>query len=89
MLAGGPRRGLEGALRFPFFARALLPVLLEQPVHQGGDFGDTLLAELAREQRGDVLDHAAALRFVDRLRVRPSRTSVPASLELLKADRRR
>src|SRR5678815_1577900 len=70
VLARRARVGLEGALGLLLLRAALLPVAVEQLVHQRGGLGHLVLLELARQDRGHVLDHAAALRLVDRLRRR-------------------
>src|SRR5438445_6909079 len=70
ILARGARVALERALGLLLLRSLVLPVAIEEIVHQRGDFGDFFLLELAREDRGDVFDHAAALRLVDRLRRR-------------------
>src|SRR5688572_26452697 len=71
VLPRGARVRLEGTLGLLLLRGALLPVAVEHLVHQRGDLGDLALLELAAEDGGDVLDHAAALRLVDRLRRRP------------------
>ena len=70
MLARRPRIRLEGALRLLRLRGLLLPVAVEQVVHHRDRLGDALLVELAREQSGNVLDHAPPLRLVNRLRGR-------------------
>src|SRR3977135_897168 len=62
---------LEGALGLLLLLGLFLPVAVEQIVHQRGDLADLVFLELPREHRRHVLDHAAALRLVDRLRGRP------------------
>src|SRR2546423_4097825 len=67
VLARRARVALERALGF--FLRALvLPLAIEEVVHERGHLGGLYFHELAREDRGAVVDHAAALRLVDRLR---------------------
>src|SRR5690349_5620035 len=85
VLARRPRVALERALGL--FLRALvLPFAIEQVVHQRGDLGDLFLLELAREDRRDVLDHAAALRLVDRLRRRADEQELRLLLAVLVID---
>src|ERR1043165_6703382 len=61
---------LERALGLLRLRLLLLPLAVEEVVHQRGHFGDAFLAELPAEDHRDVLKHAAALRLVDRLRGR-------------------
>jgi len=62
---------LERALGLRFLRAAVLPVLAEEALDQRGDLRHAFLVELAREEHRDILDHAAALRLVDRPRRRP------------------
>ena len=71
ILSGGPGVGFEGALGLLFLRSLLLPVAVEELVHQRSDLRDLVLLELAAEDRHQVLYHAAALRLVDRVRGRP------------------
>src|SRR5262245_3316354 len=47
------------------------PIVLEQLVDEGRDLVYLALAEMARQHRRHVLDHALAAEFVDRFRRRP------------------
>src|SRR5512138_1756430 len=81
-----PRRariGLERALGLLLLRSLFLPVAVEQLVHERGDLRDRGLVELAPENRGDVLDHAAALRLVDRLRSRSDEKQLRLLLAVL------
>src|SRR6185295_8336598 len=83
ILPRGSRVGFERALGLLLLRGLFLPVAVEQLVHERGDLPDCGLVELAPEDRGDVLDHAAALRLVDRLRGRPDEEKLGLLLAVL------
>src|SRR5574341_250468 len=87
ILARGPGVGLESALGFFRLRGFLFPVAVEELVHERGDLRELFLAELPRENRRHVLDHAAALRLVDRVRRRADEEELRLLLAVLVVER--
>src|SRR6185295_6489871 len=83
ILPRGSRVGLERALGLFLLRSLFLPVAVEELVHHRGDLRHRGLVELASQDRGDVFDHAAALRLVDRLRGRPDEEQLRLLLAVL------
>src|SRR4051812_35503433 len=78
---------LEGALGLGGVRCLLLPVPVEERIHERAYFADLVLLELPAEDRRDILDHAAALRFVDRLRGRADEKQLRFLVAVLVVDR--
>src|SRR3954470_15836727 len=83
VLARGARVVLERALGFLLLRSLVFPVAIEEIVDERGHLGDFFLLELAREDRGDIFHHAAALRLVDRLRRRADEEELRLLLTVL------
>src|SRR5260221_1863570 len=86
VLARGARVTLERALGLLLLRSLVFPLAIEEIVDERRHLGDFFLLELAREDRGDVFHHAAALRLVDRLRRRADEEQLRLLLAVLVID---